>query len=163
LTLPLWINLLGDFRIVQGDEPVTGIENVRLQSLPAYLLHARFGPQPAGGRAPQLLLAITQRSGEAPPDGRLETLLGELRQSRQVTEIELGPLDEAETFSLAVDVAGRALNPFLKPLLYRGSEGNPLFVVEMVRAGQAKGSQWIAKHGWEKARRIWRCRPGYSE
>jgi hypothetical protein len=122
-----------------------------LEWLPS-LLHAHFGTGLAGGRATQLLLAVTRRSGEGPPDGRLETLLGELRQSRQVTEIELGPLDEAETFSLALDVAGRALNPFLKPLLYRGSEGNPLFVVEMVRAGQARGSQWIAEHGREKAR-----------
>jgi tetratricopeptide (TPR) repeat protein len=122
-----------------------------LEWLP-FLLHARFGPEPAGGQATQLLLAVTQRSGEGPPDGRLGTLLGELRQSRQLAEIELGALDEAETFSLAVDVAGRALDPFLKPLLYQGSEGNPLFVVEMAQAGQAKGSQWIAEHGREKAR-----------
>jgi DNA-binding SARP family transcriptional activator/tetratricopeptide (TPR) repeat protein len=122
-----------------------------LEWLP-FLLHARFGPDREARRATQLLLVVTLRGGERPEEGRLETLLQELRRSRQLSEIELGPLDEAETFSLATGVAGRALDPALWPFLYRGSEGNPLFVVEMVRAGQAKGSQWIAEHGWEKAR-----------
>jgi DNA-binding SARP family transcriptional activator len=121
-----------------------------LEWLP-FLLHARLGRDPEGGRATQLLLVATTRGEERTEEGRLEALLQELRRSRQLSEVELGPLDEAETFSLAVDVAGRALDPALGPRLYRGSEGNPLFVVEMVRAGQAKGSQWIAEHGREKA------------
>ena len=45
MTSPLRINLLGHFRIVHGDTPVTGIDNVRLQSLLAYLVLHRGAPQ----------------------------------------------------------------------------------------------------------------------
>jgi uncharacterized membrane protein len=44
-------------------------------------------------------LAVTQRSGEGPADRRLQTLLGELGQSRQLAEIELGPLDGRHTWT----------------------------------------------------------------
>jgi DNA-binding SARP family transcriptional activator len=121
-----------------------------LEWLPS-LLHARLGHDVAGGRPAQLVLLITLRSGETPANKRLETLVRELRRSRRLSEIELGPLDEAETFSLATDAAGRALDPALAAPLYRGSEGNPLFVVEMVRAGGAMSSQQMVAHGQEKA------------
>jgi DNA-binding SARP family transcriptional activator len=45
LTLSLRIGLLGDFRILHGDRPITGVENPRLQSLLAYLLLHRDAPQ----------------------------------------------------------------------------------------------------------------------
>jgi DNA-binding SARP family transcriptional activator len=41
----LHIKLLGDFRLVYGDEPVTSIDTPRLQSLLAYLLLHRDAPQ----------------------------------------------------------------------------------------------------------------------
>jgi DNA-binding SARP family transcriptional activator len=116
------------------------------------LLRARREGGPQGGRATQLLLVVTMRNGEMPEDGRLDTLLGELLTSRQLSEIELEPLDEAETFALATGVAGRALDPELAALLYHGSEGNPLFVVEMVRAAGTMSSQQMAEHGREQAR-----------
>ena len=39
--------------------------------------------------------------------------------------------------TLAGHVAGQPLDPALGPLLYQGTEGNPLFIVEMVRVGFA--------------------------
>jgi DNA-binding SARP family transcriptional activator len=122
-----------------------------LEWLPS-LLHAQKGGGPQGGRATQLLLIITMRTGEMPEDGRLELLLVELLANRQLSEIELDPLDEAETFALATGVAGRALDPALATPLYHGSEGNPLFVVEMVRAAGTMSSQQMAEHGREQAR-----------
>ncbi len=50
------------------------------------------------------------------------------------TEITLSPLDHAETQMLAVNVAGHELSPEKAATLYADTEGNPLFVVETVRA-----------------------------
>ncbi len=122
-----------------------------LEWLP-HLLHIHASATARGERRAQLLLIGTMRVGEAPDDGRLASLLRDLRRSEQLAEIELGPLNEEETLSLAARALGRELDPALATPLYRGSEGNPLFVVEMVRAGQAKGGQWIAEHAKEKAR-----------
>src|SRR5215212_4412714 len=41
----LRIVLLGDFRLVYGDEPITSVNTARLQSLLAYLLLHRQAPQ----------------------------------------------------------------------------------------------------------------------
>ena len=41
----LYINLLGDFRVVFGDEPATSLRSPRLQSFLAYLLLHREAPQ----------------------------------------------------------------------------------------------------------------------
>ncbi len=112
----------------------------------SHLLHAQ-GDSVRRGRPFRLLLVATQRTWEAAGNERWDALLHELRRGDQLTEIELGPLSEAETFSLAANVAGQALDPTLAGPLYRGSEGNPLFVVEMVRAGRARDGAWIAGHG----------------
>jgi tetratricopeptide (TPR) repeat protein len=127
-----------------------------LEWLP-FLVRSQVTRERRGGRAThqatRLLLVVTMRTEERPEGARLETLLGELRRSRQLSEIELGPLDEVETFSLATSVAGRALDPALADPLFRGSEGNPLFVVEMVRAGGGvASSQQLAEHAREKDR-----------
>ena len=42
----LHIHLLGDFRLIYDDEPVTSISTPRLQSLLAYLVLHREAPQP---------------------------------------------------------------------------------------------------------------------
>jgi DNA-binding SARP family transcriptional activator len=95
-----------------------------------YLL--RFAPH-----AP-LLIVATLRTGEY-QSPELAALLASLRRDGLLTEIELGPLDARATATLAGCVAGRPLTPALDDLLFRGSEGNPLFVVEMVQAGLAQG------------------------
>ncbi len=86
----------------------------------------------------RLLVIGSLRIEEMSPDHPLESLLAGLRRADQLTEIELGPLGESATFLLASRVAGRELDPALGPLLFQGSEGHPLFVVEMVRAGLAQ-------------------------
>jgi len=116
-----------------------------LQWLP-YLLHAH-GSARLGMRRPARLLVVgTMRTEEMPDDGQLGSVLRDLRRSEQLTKLEVGPLSEAEILSLATHVAGRELDPALAASLSQGSEGNPLFVVEMVRAGRARGEQWIAAH-----------------
>ena len=72
--------------------------------LPA-LLRAGHEPRRERARATQLLLVMTKRSGEQAEDGRLDTLLKELLVSGQMTQIELGPLDEMDTLALASGAA----------------------------------------------------------
>ena len=91
-----------------------------------YLL--RFDPQ-----AHQLILG-TLRADEIDAAHPLTALFLALRQSAQLTEIELCPLDEPETTALAANVLGREIESGLAAQVYRETEGNPLFVVEMARA-----------------------------
>jgi len=104
-----------------------------LEWLP-YLLMLR---RPGGSsrlRPPRVLAVGTLRSEERQADDQLASLLVDLRRSQQLTEIDLGPLDEEETASLASSVAGQALDPALAADLYRETEGNPFFLIETVRA-----------------------------
>jgi DNA-binding SARP family transcriptional activator len=83
----------------------------------------------------RLLVLGTLRTEEAPEGPQFAALLRDLRRSRQLTEIELGPLDNTEAAALASHVAGRELEKTVAKALYRETEGNPLFVVETMRAG----------------------------
>jgi predicted ATPase len=88
-------------------------------------------------RAP-LLVAATIRSTEIDSRHPLISWLMDFRRTDQLTEIELGPLDEPDTASLAASIAGAELNSDTASQLYRETEGNPLFIVETVRAGELK-------------------------
>jgi predicted ATPase len=95
-----------------------------------YLL--RYAPQ-----AP-LLVAGTVRPEEVSSEHPLTALLLDLRSGGQVTELELGPLNLDETAALAAQVAGQNLAPGMGQRLYQETEGNPLFVVETVRARELR-------------------------
>jgi DNA-binding SARP family transcriptional activator len=82
-----------------------------------------------------LLLVGTVRSEEAPPGHPLVAFLGALQRDGLVMEIALGPLTSSETTSLAGHILGHQLDPAMTGVLHRETEGNPLFVVEMLRAG----------------------------
>lgn len=97
-----------------------------------YLL--RFDPQA------RLLIVGTLRMEEVEPDHAIYTLLRDLHQAEQVAEIVLGPLSDVETAALAAQVAGRTIEPDLAITLYHETEGHPLFVVEMMRAGMSQNS-----------------------
>ncbi len=92
-----------------------------------YLL--RFEP---GAR---LLLIGTVRSEEILPGHPLVAFLGALQRDGLVTEVALRPLNTLETASLAEHILGDQLDPAMSNTLFHETEGNPLFVVEMVRAG----------------------------
>ncbi len=91
-----------------------------------YLL--RFVPQA------KVLVVGTLRAEEVTGDHPLTSLLTELRSRGELVEFELGRLNEAETTALAEQVAERALNATERARLYRETEGNPLFIVETLRA-----------------------------
>jgi DNA-binding SARP family transcriptional activator len=77
----------------------------------------------------------TARSEESLPDHPVSALARQLRADDRVTIIELSPLDASETGKLASQVQGHTLDDMASVRLYRETEGNPLFVVEAVRAG----------------------------
>ncbi len=89
---------------------------------------SRFDPE-----APLLVLG-TARSEELDAAHPLPALLRQLRSASPLAEIALEPLDAAETAALAAQVGGRVFDADAATRLYRETEGNPLFVVETVRA-----------------------------
>jgi predicted ATPase len=78
-------------------------------------------------QTPFLLLG-TLRSGEMEPDHPLLSFLRNLRRDGLVTELALEPLNAEETASLALQLAGRSLDPAAVAHLYQETEGNPLCV-----------------------------------
>lgn len=83
-----------------------------------------------------LLVAAAMRTGDVSPDHPLQAMLAAWRQGQGLTEIAPRPLDSAETLQLANAAAARAWAADEADRLCRETEGNPLFIVEMVRAGQ---------------------------
>jgi DNA-binding SARP family transcriptional activator/predicted ATPase/transcriptional regulator with XRE-family HTH domain len=81
-----------------------------------------------------LLILGTVRSEEFPPEHPLSLLSRQLRMEDRISTIELSPLDAAETAKLAAEVQGHALEERDILRLFRETEGNPLFVVETIRA-----------------------------
>lgn len=92
----------------------------------AYLL--RFDPRA------RLLIIGTARPEELDIDHPLLPLLMHLRNAEQLTELDLSPLDETDTVALARQVTNQVLDPSVLAKLYQETEGNPLFVVETIRA-----------------------------
>lgn len=85
--------------------------------------------------AARLLVIGTVRAEELSQQHPLRTLLLHLRTTVTVTEVMLQPLDAAETAQLGELLSRRDLDVDAAMRLYRETEGNPLFVVETMRAG----------------------------
>jgi len=99
-------------------------------------LHSLFRAELGGG----LLVLGTVRSEETGRDHPFIRLWSDLLQSGQTMEINLLPLDAEETAALACHIANRRLGDAELAHLYRATRGNPLFVVESVRAGLGETS-----------------------
>lgn len=87
-----------------------------------------------------VLVLGTARSEELPPDHPLVGWARQLRSEGKLISIELSPLDAAETAKLAAEIGERELDATTAIRLYRETEGNPLFVVETVRAGMGESA-----------------------
>ena len=86
----------------------------------------------------RLLIVGAARSEETLPQHPLRATLNHLRHTIAVTEVALGPLDAAETAELAARMADRELDASAAMRLFGETEGNPLFVIETMRAGLEK-------------------------
>jgi DNA-binding SARP family transcriptional activator len=81
-----------------------------------------------------LLVAATARREELDARHPVATLLAALEGLGRRNEVALDRLGEDETAQLAAHVIGRPLTPTEAGRLYADSEGNPLFVMEALRA-----------------------------
>lgn len=87
--------------------------------------------------APVLLLA-TYRSDELPRGHALRRTRVELKRAGAVQEIEVSPLDLAETAALLESVLGAPVAPELAETIHRRTQGLPLFVEELAAALRAE-------------------------
>lgn len=94
-------------------------------------LHYLLRVEPGGW----LLVVGTVRVEELDADHHLTTLFDGLHREGRLREVILGPLSEPETNELASYIAGRSLAASQQAQIYGETEGNPLFIVELVRAG----------------------------
>jgi DNA-binding SARP family transcriptional activator/predicted ATPase len=94
-------------------------------------MHSLFHVETAGG----ILVVGTLRSEEAGRQHPFTRMAGELRRLQCLVEFPLAPLSGRETGELAAQIADRPLDMAELDGIYRATEGNPLFVVESVRAG----------------------------
>src|SRR5262249_11244950 len=84
----------------------------------------------------------------------LRPLLLDLRATIGVTEIALPPLDAAETAMLASRLIDSDIEIDTAMRIYQETEGNPLFIVERMRAGLehfAEGEQGAASKSADRA------------
>lgn len=85
----------------------------------------------------QIMVAATLREDEHD----LADWIVQMRATGLLTEVSLGPLEEAETKRLAEAIAGRALCEDDVHLLQGTTGGFPLYVVEAVRGGSDPGGR----------------------
>ncbi len=81
-----------------------------------------------------VLVVATMRDDEVTPNHPAMALIRELRRSSSLMEIEVSRLNPTETSTLASRIANAKIDPSVAERLFLETEGNPLFVVEMVRA-----------------------------
>ena len=90
--------------------------------------------------AAPLLLVGTYRDNEVDVEHPLAKLRDSLLRDDLLTDIQLRPLDDQDTATLAQMVAGAPLNPPVQADLYQDTGGNPLFVIETIRARLAEAA-----------------------
>ncbi len=87
-------------------------------------------------RTAPVLFVCTVRSEELPEHHPLGELIDALGHDRAVTIVPLDPLDEATTAMLAARIRSTdTIDPELAARLWGETKGNPLFVIEVLRAG----------------------------
>lgn len=85
-------------------------------------------------RGSPLLVAATLRSNEIGADHQLMPLLLYWRSTELLTEISLAPFDEMDTLTLAEQIADKEISEDWSAHLFNETEGNPLFIIETIRA-----------------------------
>ncbi len=83
----------------------------------------------------RICLIATARQEELRQDHALLPFLSQLRQTDRLIESRLERLSPADTATLVSNLTGGTQAPNPAAAIYAETEGNPLFIVEMVRAG----------------------------
>ena len=85
--------------------------------------------------AAPILIAATARSEDLAVNERARSVLAEIAHDSRLTEIELGRLDANSTAQIAAELCARTIDSADGRRLWEETEGNPLFTVELARAG----------------------------
>ena len=93
-----------------------------------------------------VLIVGTVRSEEIPEHHPLVGLIDALRHDKAVTSVPLDRFDEATTATLAARLGNAEIDPELAARLWAETEGNPLFVIEVLRAGSPRGKAGAHSH-----------------
>lgn len=83
----------------------------------------------------RLLVIGTERSEEVDEAHPLQQLQMSLLRDGQLSRVDLAPLNAEESAALAQQVANQSLSTASAARLYAETAGNPLFIVESIRAG----------------------------
>lgn len=114
-------------RLTLDSPAVVALEDLHWADLPTLLtLHA------LGRRLEQLPVALVVTLRPSPRSSELDGVLDGLA-ARDARQLRLGPLTEPEVEALVCEVAGARPGPGLRCQVAR-ARGNPLFVIELVRA-----------------------------
>lgn len=90
-------------------------------------------------RNARLLVMATLRIEELESRGPIPDLFGSMRRAGTMVEISLQPLSELLSAQLATSLARESLTEERLSAIYRETEGNPLFIVESMRAASGEG------------------------
>ena len=85
--------------------------------------------------AAPILIAATARGEDLAVNRRARSVLAEIAHDSRLMEVELGRLDARSTAQLAAEVCARTIGAAEGRRLWEETEGNPLFTVELARAG----------------------------
>lgn len=121
-------------------DDVHWVDDETLEWLPVLLKAAAGKP---------LLLLMTARTEDIEANPHLLRTREALIRTGELSEHSLSSLDASETAAVASDLAGERLTLEAIFQLHRESEGNPLFIVEMLRSGflAARGVHTDGKAG----------------
>ena len=108
----------------------------------------RICEREAQGNAVKILIVLSQRTDEPCPDA-LKSLIGRLKDSRRISEIHLRRLKRASLVEILQTIL--SLTEIPTPFLDRLEEktgGNPLFIMETLKALQDEGILKNTGSGW---------------
>jgi len=91
----------------------------------------------------RLLILATARQEELDAGHPFHDLAAGLSTLERFSDIVIDRFDVTGTATLAAQLAGRSLTADEAEQLYRETEGNPLFIVEAIRAGWTDTRDWI--------------------
>ncbi len=86
-------------------------------------------------RSERVMLLLSYRTDELHRRHPLRSLLAELERLEQVRRLELAPFDRDELIEALADITGEPPGEKLVERLYARSEGNPLYIEELLAAG----------------------------
>jgi DNA-binding CsgD family transcriptional regulator len=122
--------------------PVLGVDDAHLldPSSAALVLELALGAS--------VFVVLTVRAGEQGPDA-----ITSVWKDSDATRLELGALDQAETDSLAEEIAGGPIEQSARRWIYQTSLGNALYVRELTRGALAGGALTEVHGLWRMASR----------